>query len=269
MMAFFREQRMKAKIFLSMCVLMFSTLTQGASITLSTGAEGAIVLETDSVGVESGTAGTAVFSCDDVRWLSDTGEPRIPWKVIAVLLPPNTELSSVTCRVERPVLESITGTWQVEPMPPRATWGEDGQVIVVWPEDKRIVDGRDTGIYERDAFWPQEQVRLLGTGQLRKWRLAEIAVPLVRYNPVTGKLLKFISADITVTYRRHMRPLATPITSLWGKSRVEKMAVNFREASQEYGIIDTAADISSMQEAKETGQSGLQSRISPLTNMSS
>ncbi|MHC4736865.1 MAG: hypothetical protein ACYTDW_20805 [Planctomycetota bacterium] len=143
---------MKANTLLAVCVLMFSTLAQGASITLNTGTEGTVVLQTSPVEVKSDGAGTVVFSCDDVFWLSDTGEPRIPWKVITVLLPPDADLSSLTCRIERPVLESIAGSWQVEPMPPIATRDENGQEIVLWPEDKRIIDGRDADIYEHDAF---------------------------------------------------------------------------------------------------------------------
>ena len=55
------------------------------------------------------------------------------------------------------MFEGIAGIWQVEPMPPVATRDENGREIVVWPEGKRIVDGRDVDIYERDAFWPEEQ----------------------------------------------------------------------------------------------------------------
>jgi hypothetical protein len=236
--AYLRKEKMKAKVFLSMCVLIFSTLAQGASITLSTGAEGTVALETGFVEVESGRAGAAAFSCDNVHWLSDTGEPRIPWKVITVLLPPNAALSSVTCRIERLVLESIAGTWQVEPMPPIATWDENGQVIVVWPEDKRIVDGRDADIYERDAFWPEEQVRLSGTGKLRQWRLAEVAIPLVRYNPVSGELLQLAGADITVDFQCKVRSLDIDRPDPLGRSRVQSIAVNFTEAA---GAYDRAA----------------------------
>jgi len=225
---------MKANTLLAVCVLMFSTLAQSASITLNTGTEGTVVLQTSPVEVESGGAGTAVFSCDDVFWLSDTGEPRIPWKVITVLLPPDADLSSVTCRIERPVLESIAGTWQVEPMPPIATRDEDGQEIVLWPEGKRIIDGRDADIYEHDAFWPQEQVRLTGTGRLRKWRLAEVAIPLVRYNPVSGRLLQIAEADITVDFQCKVRSLDTDRPDPLGRSRVRSKAVNFTQAVEAY-----------------------------------
>jgi hypothetical protein len=238
---FFLEQRMKAKAFLFVCVLAFSTLAQGASIILNAGTGGTVVLETGPVEVESGGGGAAVFSCDDVFWLSGTGEPRIPWKVVTVLLPPDAELSSVTCGIERPVLESIAGTWQVEPMPPVATRDENGREIVIWPEDKRIVGGRDVDIYERDTFWPREQVRLTGAGRIRKWRLAEVAIPLVRYNPVSGELLQLKKAEITVDFRSKARSLDADRPDLHGRSRVQSLAVNFTEAAGAYDAEVSAA----------------------------
>ena len=84
--------------------------------------------------MKSGDGGEAIFSCDEVFWLSETGEPRIPWKVITVLLPPDADLSSVTCRIDGPLFETIEGTWQVAPMPPIATRDENGQEIVIWPD---------------------------------------------------------------------------------------------------------------------------------------
>jgi hypothetical protein len=230
----FQEQRMRVSVFLLVFVLMLSTLVQGASITLNTGTEGTIALETTRVEVESGGAGKAVFSCDDVFWLSDTGQPRIPWKVITVLLPPDADLSSVRCRLERTALETIAGSWQVEPMPPIATRDENGQEIVIWPEDKRIINGRDADIYERDAFWPEELVRLTSVGKLRNWRLAEVAVPLVRYNPVSGRLMQLTEAGITVDFRRQVRLPVIDRPDPLGRSRVRGKAVNFTQAVEAY-----------------------------------
>ena len=225
---------MRVSVFLSVCVLTLSTLVQGASIRLSVGDEGVVGLEMDSVGVESGGSGVAAFSCEDVRWLSDTGEPRVPWKVITVLLPPDADLSSVRCRIEQPVFESISGVWQVEPMPPIATRDENGREIVIRPEGKRIINGRDADIYERDAFWPEELVRLTGTGKLRKWRLAEVAVPLVRYNPVSGRLMRLTGAGITVDFQRQARLPEIDRPDLLGRPRVRDKAVNFTQAVGTY-----------------------------------
>lgn len=227
---------MKISVFFSVWILTLFTLAQGASITLNTGTEGTVAIETATVEVRAGLGGTAVFICDDVFWLSDTGQPRIPWKVITVLLPPDADLSSVGCRLGRPVLEAIEGTWQVEPMPPVATRDENGREIVIWPENRRIVDGRDAGIYERDAFWPGEQARLTGVGKLRKWRLAEVAVPLVRYNPVSGQLLQLAEAEIAVDFQRKARSPETDRRDLLGRLRVRGKAVNFALAVGAYDV---------------------------------
>lgn len=230
----FQEQRMRVSAFLSVCVLMLSTLVQGASITLNTGAESTVTIETVHVEIRAGWGSTAVFVCNEVFWLSDTGRPRVPWKVITVLLPPDADLSSVRCRLVRPVFESISGVWQVEPMPPVASRDENGREIVIWPEGKRIINGRDADIYERDAFWPEEQVRLTATGKLRKWRLAEVAVPLVRYNPVSGRLMQLTEAGITVDFQRQVRSSETNRPDLLGRSRVRRRAVNFAQAAEDY-----------------------------------
>ena len=230
----FQEQRMRVSAILLVCVLMLSTLAQGASITLNTGTGDAVSIETIPVQVRAGGGDTGVFICDDVFWLSETGRPRIPWKVITVLLPPDADLSSVSCRFDRTVFENIEGTWQVEPMPPAATRDENGRQIVVWPEGRRIVDGRDTEIYGRNAFWPEEQVRLTAAGKLRKWQLAEVAVPLVRYNPVGGRLMQLKEAGITVDFERRVRSAETDSPDLLGRSRVRDKVVNFDEVVGAY-----------------------------------
>jgi len=194
------------------------------------------------------------FVCDEGHWLSQAGEPLIPWTVATVLLPPDADLSTVACGAEV-IYEQQAGEWRLEPAPPSATWDEKrSQMVTVWPTGKRIVGGYDLDIYETDAFWPSGQARILTVGRLRDWRLAEVALPLVRYNPITGELHKLISADVEVTYTREEISFLGGVISLRGKSRVEKMAVNFQEASQEYGIFDKVAHRNSIQKAKETAQ---------------
>ena len=247
---------MKIRVFATICVLLFSNLVpaasaqrdeQGASITLNIGAEERVELQTAPLEVESTETGEAVlnplekkdislmdFGGEDIRWLNDTGEPRIPWKVITVLLPPYADLSSVTCHIKQSVYEAVAGTWQVEPMPPVATWDENGQAVIIWPEDKRIVDGRDIDIYQRDAFWPDDEARLSGKGRIRKWRLAEIAIPLVRYNPVSGQLLQLTNADITLDFQREVGLLDIDRPDPLGRARVQKIAANFVQAVDAY-----------------------------------
>ena len=109
--------------------------------------------------VVAGKTGEAVFICDEVQWLNRAGEPRIPWKVLTVLLPPDVEPSSVSACTEAIRYEPIDGTWKVSPTAPMVTW-HNGRKIVSWPEDKTLVDGEDVDIYRRDALWPEADVRL-------------------------------------------------------------------------------------------------------------
>ena len=119
--------------------------------------------------------------------------------------------------------------------------------------------GRDIDIYGTDAFWPSDQARILTVGCLRCWKLAEVALPLVRYNPVTGRLVRLDSAELTVAYARQEKPLAPAIRSLTGRGRVEKVAVNFRDASWEYGIPGSVASMT----AREAGQTSQYRLTSP------
>lgn len=190
------------------CLLLDIPCAAGAnsvntSITITTHANSSEPLLTpDSVQLEvvPGDAGEAVFRGDELQWLSLAGEPAVPWKVLTVLLPPDVELSTLSVSMRQSQFEPAVGTWTVPPTPPMLTLYED-QAVEEWPEGKRIVDGRDVDIYEHDAFWPEEQVRLLGTGQLHKWQLAEVAVPLAKYNPVRGELMLLAEAEIEISFR--------------------------------------------------------------------
>jgi hypothetical protein len=232
----------------------FCASSQGESLKIGIGESATKLNIAAKVDILRAGSYKADFVADEVQWLSQPGEPQIPWKVLTVLLPPDANLTTVGCSTDARY-KIQDGKWGVEPAPPPATYDEErAEVVVLWPARKRIVGGYDLDIYETDAFWPSDQARILTAGRLREWRLAEVALPLVRYNPVAGKLLKLISADIAVTYTRGETPIPAAVTSLWGKSRVEKMAVNFQEVSQEYGIFDKAANIGSIQKPKETGQ---------------
>ncbi len=191
------------------------------------------------VAVDQEESGTALFRCDQARWLSAPGEPRIPWQVVTVLLPPQADLDTVSCRIEAENYEPLEGIWDVAPMPPIATWENDTEIIV-WPEDKNIVMGRDIDIYETNAFWPGETVRVVSTGRLHSWRLAEIAIPLVIYNSVRGRVCQLRNMTVTLDYvlRENLNGAtsmnASPQTHLRGRSRIRQMAVNFEAAKSAY-----------------------------------
>ncbi|MGH2271772.1 LamG-like jellyroll fold domain-containing protein, partial [Anaerohalosphaeraceae bacterium U12dextr] len=188
------------------------------------------------------------FQDDHVQYLSQTGQPQIPWTLFTVLLPPNADLSSVTGQVLSIQYESLGNGWTVPPMPPAATRDEQNNEIVVWPADKTIVDGKDIEIYQSNTFWPYEECRVVQSSQLRQWQLAEIAVPLVRYNPVTGELLKLQSSEVNIDYKRKVQParIGRLKHDRRGRDRVGHLAVNFSDALAEYEAAAAGTDSSGL-----------------------
>jgi len=174
----------------------------------------------------------------EVQWLSEPGEPDIAWKVITVLVGPDTILSSVVGHIDQALFEPVAGTWQIPPAPPAATWHGDEQIIV-WPEDKRIIQGRDADIYERDAFWPEASIRILGTGKLRQWKLVQVAIPMVHYNPVRKQLMVLADeAQVKIRFYRSVSVESNIQPDSIGRSTVERIATNFKQVYSEYETED-------------------------------
>ena len=215
---------------------------EAATITLHTG-QGKQTRVDAAAFVTRGADNQASFGGADITWLSEPGQPAIPWKLMRVLLKPNTDLATVTCHVNSAQWAVVEGMWDVAPTGPLLTRDPQGQEIEVWPPEKTIVNGRDSAIYAVDASWPPENVRLSGKGKIRQWHLAEVAVPLFAYNPVTGQLQQLIDADIAIESHpkgngrrsstngqqkglKRIRPL--------GRDRARGLTVNFDQEAGEY-----------------------------------
>ena len=227
----------------AICIFIFTLLMQtsmamaGTSIiTINTDGR-ATAVESASVVVSLGETGKAFFGSEDFQYLSKSGEPQIPWKVMMVLLSPDADMATISCSIVSAEYETIEGVWAVAPAPPILTRDADGNEIEIWPSGKTIVDGCDTDIYSADVLWPSEAVQLTGMGRLRSWRLAEIAMPLVRYNPVSGELQRLVQAVISVDCDKKGKAITrgvfmrnTATGKRRGHDRVRKLAVNFDDA---------------------------------------
>ena len=139
-------------------VLLLSNIAWAKNVTLNVGLDvgrgkhdvalSEVTIDLDKIG-----QGRVAFADNKkIQWLSQSGEPDIPWKVITVLLPPRAKLSTVEAQLQT-VYESAVESQDLPSVSAKATW-IDGKEVIVWPEGKNIVDGRDVDIYERDAFWP-------------------------------------------------------------------------------------------------------------------
>ncbi|MCK4886360.1 MAG: hypothetical protein KAS96_03170, partial [Planctomycetes bacterium] len=153
-----------------------------------------------------------------------------------------TDLSSVTAEFDEVVYKPAEGSWNVRPAGPPALWDpNEMKDILFWPEGKNIVDGYDIDVYENNAFWPAQEVELIGTGALRKWKMVQIAVPLLRYNPVSGELLRLAMADITIDFNKvSLQSLNANVYSkadITGYDRARDMTVNFDQFVDNYDVV--------------------------------
>ena len=225
--------------------ILFAALLTAVTVPAASGDTISLTLDPVHVEVAPGKTGAAQFTCDDVDWLGRPGEPRIPWKRLTVLLPPDADLSTVSADVQAG-FEPVAGTWTIEPLPPDTAW-VGGRKIERWPRDKTIVDGRDAAVYESDALWPEQHARVLHTGRLHKWQLATIGVPLVKYNPVTGDLLRLTGTEVSVTFDRDDtaggKAIAMTSADMRARPRVQRIAANFDQAAADYGATLTAKDV--------------------------
>ncbi len=180
--------------------LVVSAGAQAATLTVTgsgVAGETRAIVDVSTVKIEKTPGGVAVFTGDDVQWVSRAGEPAVPWQVVTVALPPDADLATLHAKLVRAVFAPVDGTWAVEPTPPMATWvGE--QALVAWPPGADIVDGRDVAVYGTNALWPAAHLRILNAGRLRQWKLAQLAVPLVRYNPSSRMLMRLLDGDVVV-----------------------------------------------------------------------
>lgn len=215
-------------------------------------------LDITRVEIQSKDNRTADFICQDVQWLNQSGEPHIPWKVVSVLLPPDAVLETVEVNLKHAQYESVTGDWDVSPQPPVALLeGNDKRHI--WPKGKRIVNGRDVDIYQKDSAWPDMDVKLVHVGQMRKWKLAQIAILLIKHNPVRKNVKKLISGDLELYFDQtnllfEDSSVRRKQLDRLGKDAVSRIAVNFEQQKESYSQAESDSGYAAMLQGETAAQ---------------
>lgn len=216
-----------------------------ARITIDLDREQTVIDVPAVVSESSEQDGLAVFELGADQFIStQTGRPAVPYQNLHLLLPPNAKPATAIAvlQAEYSVVEGIR---QVAPVPPTGTRDPDGNEVIVWPADRTIVDGFDVDVYGTDDFWPAAQADIVGTGKLRRWNMAEIAVPLFRFNPVTGQLLRLEEAYVSVTAQKDHAAKEKPAKREHRNinERAERLAVNFRAAAAAYEDTGTQSQV--------------------------
>ena len=185
--------------------------------------------------------GLAAFSGTDVQRIGQTGEPSLPCQSIRVLLPPDTDLSTVRAIITGCEWTGIDGEWDISPVMPYVR-GDGEDTCAVSLADEAIAGSRDAGIYESDALFPGEPVRKVDVQVMRGWKMAQVLYAPMAYNPVEKKLFQLSGSAIEITFERTSLDSSSAGTDLTSAEQVRDMTVNFTEMAGEYGSYVVSAD---------------------------
>ncbi|MFC1596255.1 C25 family cysteine peptidase [Candidatus Margulisiibacteriota bacterium] len=227
-----RSFLIKLLVICNLCFLLNITLWAGQIIVNMPEKEISIVKEN----------GYAMFTGADLQCLVETGEPAIPYRVYKVLLPPDTDMKTVKISLIGSNLEQVPGIWKIKPMPPPATW-VDGKQIVLWPEGKEIMNGKNMETYNRDMYFPGKLVNHISVGKMRKWKLVNIPIAQFQYNPATKVLKRLISTDITIDYEKGEGLSEIELSDKIGEDRLKRLVINYNQVVPQYrqGIMKTSS----------------------------
>ena len=125
-----------------------------------------------------------------------SGDPALPCKLIYVALPPDADPGSVRIIPGSYSTAAVPGSYDIAPVPVAAT--SDGGLH--WGPGKSLTAGRNRGTYGRNSFYPAQQVRLVGVGNLRTWKIAVLEFWPYSYNPSTGQLRAVTSDAAQLSY---------------------------------------------------------------------
>jgi len=142
----------------------------------------------------------AVINIGDSPQGGSPGDPMLPFKSVCLLVPPDADLEAVSAGLVSPSWEDLAGEYDIAPANPAAAW--DGEKFIISWGDKDesvIVGGRDSTIYNKNAYFPSEPVQIVSVGSFRQWKLVELRVWLAVYNPVQKKVRTLKDAQTTLS----------------------------------------------------------------------
>jgi len=155
---------------------------------------------------------------------SSPGKPILPYRVIQIPLPKNTDLHSLKLTIDSIEEEPIRGQYKIKAARQAISPKKDNNRYLKYNQKGTLFI--DKSIYGKDVFSPEKPIKLLSS--LSKnvknnvTSFVQILFSPIQYNPVTKKLKIIKKANISITYetidRSHMVPGLLPGTELQLKS---------------------------------------------------
>lgn len=176
-------------------LLIFSTSQPAATLETPHTADGSFSLEllAPAFQVQFESDGWISLQAEGFQSAGKPGEPALPRHHLQLALPPQADPASVWMEISNLKVERLPGTYHVRTIPPDSPG--------------------NTGTSGTTSSWTGESAnastfaRLLSTGQMRKWRFANLEHAPFAFEPASGQLSLASRMLITIHYR--LDPSAT------------------------------------------------------------
>ena len=175
------------------------------------------------------------------------GNPMLPYIRKDIALPPAAKPNSIKLEIVQRKEIEVPDEIVIAPAPPYLL---DQDSIIVerenfgwelskWGERKKIREGKNIEIYEKDEFYPVDYCKVNASGQLRKWKAASLIFYPVRYNPVSSKLVLTEEILVKITFEKDREYLAKEkslelLRDDKFDKRAKKIFVNYNQAKVWY-----------------------------------
>lgn len=186
--------------------------------------------------VTTGEAGFTTVKLDGFYSYGLPGDPQLPAAVRYLALPPFVPLESITLEISAMEQVDLPGAHSIQPAGAVLTNVGEGPVEDWGANAAAIVAGRNSAVYEADAYYPAAPVEIVSAGQMRKWRLVALRFQPVSFNPLSGRLRLAKQVNVTLHYDEAVAPTGATaeLQDTLMDDRAATLVANFAEASGWY-----------------------------------
>jgi hypothetical protein len=175
---------------------------------------------------------TTRLEMQDYGTMNIPGKPRLPSRIFAVAVPPGAAIHNV--EIHSGTVEQVPGRHSIDPVDlylPLINLSEEELARYEAEYHANMEE-----VYSRSAFWPESPGWLLGEAGFRKYRLADIQINPVQYNPVTRELIHHKDIHILIEYTVTDFDTAITDSSSAMEQRAGQFILNYDQAKNWYPV---------------------------------
>jgi len=171
-------------------------------------------------------------------YVKHPGRPMLPERELLVLVPPGAKV--VSLEVQHLTSRRLPGRIKIAPTPPLLRLSTSPQGLESVKNEMAEWEQDYLAAYSLDRAYPEETIRIVGSGSLRKYSYVRIAFRPFTYHASSGRLVHHDEARVRITYARlgptgeEARHTEQVLADSIADDRATKLFVNYEEMKHEY-----------------------------------